>query len=276
MADTFTSLLRFILQTDMENINRWGTTFNSAFAELADEAIAGSVDIDVTLGDVTVAPSNGLSDRQRPMHLRIVGSPGTTRTITFPTTSKLYIIGNATNPATNIILTTLSGTSITLTAAQTPTMIFVDAVQNEVRIMGRSDAAIAGIAWTAFGITITSATLGDTAFNCFYSKQGKIASIIIPAHNVTVSAATWVIFFDDGNLPPAIQHAGVNIAYPMTVTINSGGTVIPSFLTVEPGAAVSMRFRSADPDDSPTEDQVYGGGVDRDLAQDLLLMYSVN
>ncbi len=276
MADTFSSLLRFILQQDLGNINQWGTSFNNAFAELADEAIAGTDDIDVTFGDVTVAPMNGLSDNQRPMHLRIIGSPGTTRTITFPLTSKLYIIGNATNPATNIILTTLGGSSITLTAAQTPTMVFVDAVNNEVRIMGRSDAATAGIAWTAFGITITSATLGDTAFNCFYSKQGKIASIIIPAHNVTVSATTWIIDFDDGFLPPSIQHAGVDIAYPMTVTINSGGTVIPSYLTVEPGAAGSMRFRSADPDDDPTEDQVYGAAVDRDLAQDLLLMYSVN
>ena len=276
MADTFTTLLRFILQQDLGNINQWGTTFNNAFAELADEAIAGTVDIDVTFGDVTVAPMNGLTDNQRPMHLRIVGAPGTTRTITFPLLSKLYVVGNATNPATNIILTTLGGTSITLTASQTPTMIFVDAVQDEVRIMGRSDAAIAGIPWTAFGISITSATSGDDAFNCFYSKQGKIASIIIPAHNVTVSASTWVIFFDDGNLPPSIQHAGVDIAYPMTVTINSGGTVIPSFLTIEPGTANSMRFRSADPDDFPTEDQVYGPGVDRDLAQDLLLMYSVN
>lgn len=276
MADTFTTLLRFITQTDMGNINQWGPVFNSAFAELADEGIAGTVDIDVTFGDVTVAPSNGLTDNQRPMHLRIIGAPGTTRTVTFPLLSKLYIVGNATNPATNIIFTTVGGTSITLTASQTPTMIFVDAVNNEVRIMGRSDAAIAGIPWTAFGISITSATSGDDAFNCFYSKQGKIASIIIPAHNVTVNASTWVIFFDDGNLPPAIQHAGVNIAYPMTVTINAGGTIIPSFLTIEPAAAVSMRFRSADPDDSPGEDTVYGIGVDRDLAQDLLMMYSVN
>ena len=92
-----------------------------------------------------------------------------------------------------------------------------------------------------------------------------------------MSASTWVIFFDGGaGLPPSIQHAGVDIAYPMTVTINSGGSVIPSYLTIEPAAAVSMRFRSGDPDDSPTEDQVYGPGVDRDLAQDLLLMYSVN
>ena len=117
MVDTFTALLRYVLQTDQGNINQWGTIWNSAVSDLVDESIAGFVNIPISLGDVTLLPQNGLTDNQRPMHLRFTGSPGGTRTVTFPLLSKIYVVGNLTSPASNIIYTTPGSISTTFNPA---------------------------------------------------------------------------------------------------------------------------------------------------------------
>ena len=51
MADTFTPLLRFIMQESLQNDNQWGGIFNSALTDLVDEALSGKQLVDLTFGD---------------------------------------------------------------------------------------------------------------------------------------------------------------------------------------------------------------------------------
>lgn len=279
MADTFTSLLRWVLQTDQGNINQWGTIWNSAVSDLVDEAVAGFVNIPITLGDVTLAPQNGLTDNQRPMHLRFTGSPGGTRTITFPLISKIYVVGNLTSPPSNIIYTTPGSVEpIELTADQTPTILYCDGINNQLRTLGHNDGIVGAFDWALFGVTVLNGVVGDIAFDCFYTKQGPYASIVIPTHNVlAVSTNQYILRTDDvGGLPSVIQYtAGPTVQFPVTVVDNKTSEV-KCYLTIPAGTGRDMQFFSADPTDVGSPGTVFTTNQDRDLESNMLVQYSTN
>jgi len=278
MADTFTALLRYILQTDLGNINQWGTIWNSADSDLMDESIAGFVNIPISLGDVTLAPQNGLTDNQRPMHLRFTGSPGGTRTITFPLISAIYVVGNLTSPASNIIYTTPGSIfPVELTQDQTPTILYCDGVNNRLHTLGHNDAIVGAFDWVQLPFTV----VGDgaaTAFNAHYTKQGQYASIVLPVISLlAVGNTTFICRTDDiGGLPTEIQYtAGPTVQFPVTV-IDNKTTAIQCYMTVPAGTGRDMQFFSADPTDVGSPGTVFTSGQDRDVESNFMVQYSVN
>jgi len=278
MVDTFTSLLRYVLQTDQGNINQWGTIWNSADTDLMDESIAGFVNIPISLGDVTLLPQNGLTDNQRPMHLRFTGSPGGTRTITFPLLSKLYVVGNLTSPPSNIIYTT-SGSifPVELTADQTPTILFCDGINNRLHTLGHNDGIVGAFDWAQLPCEVFG-DVGTQAITCHYTKQGQYASIVIPAHSISqVTQTTYIVRTDDvGGLPVEIQYtAGPTVSFPVTV-IDNKTTAIQAYMTVPAGTGRDMQFFSADPTDVGSPGTVFTMNQDRDLESDFMVQYSVN
>ncbi len=46
MADTFTNNLRFILQTDLANVNQWGSLHNRSVTDLIEQALKGTQNIE--------------------------------------------------------------------------------------------------------------------------------------------------------------------------------------------------------------------------------------
>ena len=114
MPTTYSDLLRLAKQATGENDNTWGDIFNANTLEMIEDAIAGVESISVTAGNVTLTTNNGIADQARNMALKFTGSPGTTRSITVPTTEKFYIVHNATTDSSNITLTTGSGGTITV------------------------------------------------------------------------------------------------------------------------------------------------------------------
>lgn len=277
MADTFTSLLRWVLQTDQGNINQWGTIWNSADSDLMDEAVAGFVNIPISLGDVTLAPQNGLTDNQRPMHLRFTGSPGGTRTITFPLISKIYVVGNLTSPASNIIYTTPGSIEpIELTQDQTPTLLFCDGVNNKLHTLGHNDGIVGAFDWVQLPCQIVGDP-GVVVFNCHYTKQGQYASIVIPSQTkLSIIGTTRIIRTEDlGGLPTEIQYAGQVVEFPITV-IDNKTTAFQCYLTVPSGTGRDMQFFSADPTDVGSPGTVFTPGQDFDMESDFMVQYSVN
>ena len=277
MADTFTALLRWVLQTDQGNINQWGTIWNSAVSDLVDESIAGFVNIPISLGDVTLAPQNGLTDNQRPMHLRFTGSPGGTRTITFPLLSKIYVVGNLTSPASNIIYTTPGSISpVELTQDQTPTILYCDGINNKLHLLGHNDGIRPADDWAQLPCEVLG-DIGTAAVICHWAKQGQFASIVIPAINVlAVTLTTFIVRTDDvGGLPTEIQYSGQAVSFPVTV-IDNKTTAIQCYMTVPSGTGRDMQFFSADPTDVGSPGTVFTMNQDRDLESDFMVQYSVN
>ncbi len=123
---TFSNLLRFITQDTGENTNVWGDSLNAGAIRLIEDAIAATLDVSVTVGDVTLTTANGAADQARNMILNATGNPGVAREIIVPALSKLYVGINNTSPLQDVLFKTAAGTGITIATAATPIWLYCD------------------------------------------------------------------------------------------------------------------------------------------------------
>lgn len=136
MADTYTSSLRVAQQTVGGNENTWGTTLNASLAML-DCAIAGIVSVSVTGGNVTLTTADNADDQARNGLIILTGTPGTTRTVTFPNVEKLsWVFNNSDSSAT---LTAGAGTTVTVLAGFTA-CVYSDGATNMKALFNGSQA----------------------------------------------------------------------------------------------------------------------------------------
>lgn len=112
MSVTYSSLLRLNVITTGTEDGTWGDITNTNIGTLLEQAIAGSTTIDTTSGNVTLTVANGATDQSRYMALRVTGTPGTTRSVIAPATSKVYIIANGSNASVTIKTSTSTGLTV--------------------------------------------------------------------------------------------------------------------------------------------------------------------
>ena len=124
MANAYTQL-GFVKQADGENIGTWGDVLNEQLIDLLDDAIGGYVEVSVASGNVTLAFADGTADNNgRHAVIKFTGSPGTTRTVTFPNKQKTYYINNGSD--SSIICTAGSGGATVTIPTSKKTIIYVD------------------------------------------------------------------------------------------------------------------------------------------------------
>ena len=124
MANAYTQL-GFVKQADGENIGSWGDVLNEQLIDLLDDAIGGYVEVSVASGNVTLAFADGTADNNgRHAVIKFTGSPGTSRTITFPNKQKTYYIVNGSDDS--VVCTAGTGAqTVTLLTGQKD-IIYVD------------------------------------------------------------------------------------------------------------------------------------------------------
>ena len=124
MANAYTQL-GFVKQADGENIGSWGDVLNEQLIDLLDDAIGGYVEVSVASGNVTLAFADGTADNNgRHAVIKFTGSPGTTRTVTFPNKQKTYYINNGSD--SSVICTAGSGGATVTIPTSKKTIIYVD------------------------------------------------------------------------------------------------------------------------------------------------------
>ena len=177
MPSSYSNLLRLLKQATGENSNTWGDLVNSGFLELVEDSISGTAQVDLTsgTGGYTLTSNNGTSDEARCAIIQFIGSPSVDKTITVPTTSKLYVVWN--DLTTNKTLTMSTGAGTTTTLAQTKVDIIVvtdDGVKSLLSEQLKSsnnlsDVASAATSRTNLGLgsasTLASSTDGTLAAN---------------------------------------------------------------------------------------------------------------
>jgi hypothetical protein len=126
MADTYTSSLRIAQQEIGANENTWGTINNAALARL-DQAIAGIVGISVAGSNITLSTANNADDEARNAVIVLNGTPGATRTITFPNVEKITWVYN--NTDSTMTLTSGAGSNVDVLAGFVA-CIFTDGATN--------------------------------------------------------------------------------------------------------------------------------------------------
>ena len=117
MPSTYSSLLRLELMAIGEKTNTWGTITNTNLGTLLEKSIAGAATIDVTAANVTLTSTNGTDDEARCAVLLVTGTPGTSRNIVAPSSSKAYYVVNGSNASVVLKGTATSGVTI-LTGTQ--------------------------------------------------------------------------------------------------------------------------------------------------------------
>jgi len=117
--------LGFVKQTDGENTGTWGDVLNENLIDLLDDAIGGYVEVSVASGNVTLAFADGTADNNgRHAVIKFTGSPGTTRTVTFPDAQVNYFIINGSDAS--VICTSGSGAATVTIPTGMKNIIYVD------------------------------------------------------------------------------------------------------------------------------------------------------
>ena len=117
--------LGFIKQTDGENEGSWGDALNENLIDLLDDAIGGYVEVSVASGNVTLAFADGTADNNgRHAVIKFTGSPGTTRTVTFPDAQVNYFIVNGSD--SSVICTSGSGAATVTIPTGMKDIIYID------------------------------------------------------------------------------------------------------------------------------------------------------
>jgi hypothetical protein len=117
--------LGFVKQTDGENTGTWGDVLNENLIDLLDDSIGGYVEVSVASGNVTLAFADGTADNNgRHAVIKFTGSPGTTRTVTFPDKQINYFIVNGSD--SSVICTSGTGAATVTIPTGLKDVIYID------------------------------------------------------------------------------------------------------------------------------------------------------
>lgn len=115
MATQYTDLLGFALPVTGELAGTWGDVVNNSITELVEDSIAGQATASVTSGDWTLTTTgSGSANQARCAILIPTGTPGVSRNIIAPSSSKAYIVVNQSNAA--VVLKGSATTGVTVVA----------------------------------------------------------------------------------------------------------------------------------------------------------------
>ena len=112
MTINYTSLLGLAQPVTGTESGTWGTVVNDEITALVEQAVAGGVTIDVTAGNVTLTSTTGASNQARNAVLLVTGTPGTSRNVVAPSSSKVYIVKNSSDG--DIVLKGSATTGVTI------------------------------------------------------------------------------------------------------------------------------------------------------------------
>lgn len=100
MATSYTSLLGFALPVTGELDGTWGDVVNNSITQLVEDSVAGTATQSVAGGDWTLTTTgSGAANQARCAIIIPTGSPGVSRNVIAPASSKAYIVINASNAA---------------------------------------------------------------------------------------------------------------------------------------------------------------------------------
>jgi hypothetical protein len=118
VTTAYTALLGLALPVTGELSGTWGNTVNNSITQLTEESIAGVATQSVTSADWTLTTTgSGLSNQARMAILIPTGTPGVSRNIIAPSSSKAYVVINQSNA--QVVLKGSATTGVIIPASST-------------------------------------------------------------------------------------------------------------------------------------------------------------
>jgi hypothetical protein len=160
MTINYTTLLGLAQPVPGTEANTWGAVVNDSITGLVEDAIAGSATASVTSADWTLTTTgSGAANQARSAILIPTGTPGVSRNIIVPSSSKAYIVDNQSDGAVVVKGSATTGVSI---AAGTAALVawdgadFVLVAQDLANVTGVLAVAKGGTGITSFGSGIAT------------------------------------------------------------------------------------------------------------------------
>ena len=231
MPTSYTSLLGFALPVTGELSGTWGDTVNNSITSLVESSIAGSATASVTSADWTLTTTGaGAANQARSAILIPTGTPGVSRNIIAPSSSKAYIVNNQSNAA--VVVKGAATTGATVAAGTTALVAwngadFVLVAQNLTNATGTLPVSNGGTgATTLTGVVKGTGTSALTAGNVNLASE---VTGTLPVANGGTGATTLTGVLK-GNGTSAVTASNVNLASEVTGTlpVANGGTGITS------------------------------------------------
>lgn len=114
MTTTYSTSLKLALIGNGEQSGVWGTTTNTNFGTLLEQAITGVQTITMSNADYTLSNLNGVADESRNAVLVVQGTNSAVRKIIAPLVEKLYTISNQTVGGYAVTIGGASGLTISI------------------------------------------------------------------------------------------------------------------------------------------------------------------
>ena len=170
MATNYTNLLGFALPTTGELAGTWGQVVNDSITELVEDSIAGTATASVTGGNWTLSTTgSGAANEARCAIIRPTGTPGVSRNVIAPSSSKAYIVDNQSDAA--IVFKGAATTGVTIAAGKQALVAWngSDFVQvgasaggSNTQVQYNSSGSLAGSANLTFdGTTLTASQMSS-------------------------------------------------------------------------------------------------------------------
>jgi hypothetical protein len=220
MAVNYTSLLKLAQPVNGSEDGAWGTVVNDSLTSPLDVAIAGTASIDVSSGNVTLSTGDGsATNTSRYAILSVTGSPGVSRNIVGPGTSKIYIVKNGSNAS--VVVKASATTGVTIPTGVTA-VVYWNGSDYAIGAMtgptSSTDNAVARFDGTTGQILQNSAvTIADTTGDITGGKYNKV-TITSPATGSTLTVA-------DGKTFTASNTVTLSGTDGSTMAFGAGGTV---------------------------------------------------
>ena len=189
--------LGFVKQTDGENTGSWGDVLNENLIDLLDYAIGGYVEVSVASGNVTLAFADGTADNNgRHAVIKFTGSPGTTRTVTFPDKQINYFIVNGSD--SSVICTSGTGAATVTIPTGMKDVIYIDGSDEVYSMFGTPHLTSSG----NFTVDATTDIILDADGGDIFFKDGgtTFGSATNTSGNLIIkSGTTTAVTFSGAN-----------------------------------------------------------------------------
>lgn len=200
MATSYTSLLGFALPVTGELDGTWGTVVNNSITQLVEDSVAGTATQSVASGDWTLTTTGaGAANQARCAIIRPTGSPGVSRNVIAPASSKAYIVDNQSNAA--IVFKASATTGVTIAAGKQ-----------------------ALVAWNGSDFVQVGASAGGSNTQVQFNDNGALggsANLTWDGSNVQIGAQGDLRFADSDSSNWVALQAPSTVASNVTFTLPS-------------------------------------------------------
>ena len=213
MATSYTSLLGFALPVTGELDGTWGDVVNNSITQLVEDSVAGTATNSVAGGDWTLTTTgSGSANQARCAIIRPTGSPGVSRNVIAPASSKAYIVDNQSDAA--VVFKASATTGVTIAAGKQALVAWngSDFVQvgasaggSNTQIQFNSSGALGGSAnltWDGSNVQIGSQ--GDLRF----ADSDSSNWVALQAPTTVASNVTFTLPSADGSSGQVLQTNG--------------------------------------------------------------------